>query len=149
MTNEPNKNAFIGASEPVATRGVKLKNDRSKFTQVAEQKAQFEQQADQFVNTKLNRNDLGFKLAKEFMEAVKNKTLSINKSPLQEDVEKNIRNQLIQLAIETNNDPNEINDGMGSAALLTLLLKVALVQRDQINELGYKVEQLEKASRTR
>lgn len=147
MSSEPNKNAFLENEEPIATRGVKLKNDRSKFAQAAEQKAQFEQRADEFVEKKLNRNELGFKLAREFMEAIKNKTLSFNKSPLQNDIEKELRDKLIRLVVETNNDPEEMNDGMGSAALIALLLKVVLVQRDQVNDLAYKVDQLEKASR--
>ncbi len=83
-------------------------------------------------------------LAVQFNKAMADKTLVQNKNLFQQEVEKELLQQMIQLAIEINGDPNEQYDGMGSLSWITLLLKTCYAQRDKINLLEYKVTQLEK-----
>lgn len=84
-------------------------------------------------------------LASQFNKAMADKTLQQNKNMFQQELEKDLLGQMIQLAIEINNDPNE-KEGMGSLSWITLLLKTAFSQRDKINKIEYAVSQLEKKS---
>jgi len=138
--------------EVVATKGVKLKNklsDREKAIQEkqnreAELKERFETLAEQAVDDRQDRNKKALDLARQFMMASRDKTLPVNKGMVAQDVERELRNNLVTFAIEVNNDDMEQYDGMGSVALMNILLKVVLEQRDRINELEYKLVQLEK-----
>lgn len=82
-------------------------------------------------------------LASQFNKAMADKTLSENKNLFQAEVEKDLMTQMVQLAIDINNDPNE-QEGMGSLGWITLLMKTCFSQRDRINKLEYAVQQLEK-----
>ncbi len=85
----------------------------------------------------------GMELSSEFLRVLNDKTLKQNKSIFAKDLEKEVINKLLQLSIEINNDASE-QEGMGSLAVITLLLKVVLLQRDKINELDYTVSDLNK-----
>jgi hypothetical protein len=85
-------------------------------------------------------------LAVNFGKILSDKTLPQNKNPFQKELEKEVVAQMVQWAVDVNNDPNEQYDGMGSMAWITLLLKVAISQRDKINQLEYLVSLLEKKS---
>lgn len=82
-------------------------------------------------------------VATNFNKAMVDKTLPQNKNMIQQDFEKELLQQMIQLAIDINNDTNE-QEGMGSLTLITLLLRTCLFQRDKINRLEYALAQLEK-----
>jgi len=82
-------------------------------------------------------------LATQFNKAMSDKTLSQNKNMFQQDMEKDLLRQMIELAVEINNDGRE-QEGMGSLSWITLLLKTCFSQRDKINRLEYAVSQLEK-----
>lgn len=86
-------------------------------------------------------------LAMQFNRAMSDKTLPQNKNMFQQELEKDLLQQMVQLAIDINNDPNE-KEGMGSLSWITLLLKTCFSQRDKINRLEYAVSQLEKKSTT-
>lgn len=84
-------------------------------------------------------------LATQFNKSMADKTLPQNKNMFQQELEKDLLQQMVQLAIDINNDPNE-KEGMGSLSWITLLLKTCFSQRDKINRLEYAVSQLEKKS---
>jgi hypothetical protein len=80
-------------------------------------------------------------LACQFNKLLSNKTLKQNKNLFSKELEIELLTNMIQLAIEVNNDPNE-QEGMGSLSWITLLLKTALSQRDRLNELEFELHQL-------
>lgn len=126
------------------TKGTKLNNQRSMFSKSNSEKESFEQSADKYIGELKDRNKRAFDLAKQFVDMIKDKTLPENKSIIVQDVEREIKNKLLSLSIEINNDDNEENEGMGSLAIISLLLKVVMLQRDNINSLDYKLNLLEK-----
>ena len=83
------------------------------------------------------------KLAIDFGKMMSDKTLSQNKSLFAQEAERETLSNMIQLAVDINNDPNE-QEGMGSLGWITLLLKTCMVQRDRLNLMEYKFEQVEK-----
>lgn len=141
------RRAFETESKVVVNREVKLNNNKSKLAQAAKEqeaeKYQFEQQADAFIENHEARKNNSLALAIQFMGALKDKTLSQNRGIIAEDVEKEMRTKLVGLAIDINNDPNEEDEGMGSVALINLLMKAVFYQRDRINELEYKLTKIE------
>lgn len=82
-------------------------------------------------------------LATQFNKSMADKTLAANKNLFQKELERDLLGQMVQLAIDINNDPNE-KEGMGSLSWITLLLRTCFAQRDKINLLEYAVTQLEK-----
>jgi hypothetical protein len=82
-------------------------------------------------------------LALQFNKTVMDKTLIENKNIFAQEMERELLQGMIQLAIEINNDSQE-QEGMGSLSWITLLFKTCLSQRDRINQTEYKVFQLEK-----
>ena len=81
-------------------------------------------------------------LALQFKKAMEDKTLYINKSVFARELEKEILSKMINLAIDINEDENE-KEGMGTLSWVTLLLKTCFAQRDKINEIEYRISQLE------
>ena len=81
-------------------------------------------------------------LSKKYIGLLKDKTLKQNKTSFVKEIEKEIIADMVQLAIDINNDSSE-QEGMGSLSWITLLLQVNLAQNNRINELEYKLSVLE------
>jgi hypothetical protein len=79
----------------------------------------------------------------QFQKTVGDKTLPQNRNIFNAEAEKEMLQNMLQLAGEINNDPNE-QEGMGSLTWITLLLKTCLSQRDRMNELEYALSTLQK-----
>ena len=79
----------------------------------------------------------------QFNKTVADKTLASNRNVLNIDAERELLQNMIQLAMEINNDPNE-QDCMGSLTVITCLMKINLAQRDRINDLEHGLVQLKK-----
>jgi hypothetical protein len=79
----------------------------------------------------------------QFQRSMGDKTLAQNRNIFNSETEKEMLQNMLQLATDINNDPNE-QEGMGSLTLITLLLKTCLTQRDKINELEFAVDTLQK-----
>ena len=79
----------------------------------------------------------------QFNKSVLDKTLSQNRNVFSIESEKEMLQNMIQLAIEINNDENE-QEGMGSLTWITCLFKTCLAQRDRINEIEYAMNLLQK-----
>jgi len=81
-------------------------------------------------------------LAMQFNKSMADKTLAQNRNQFQASLEKELLGQMVQLAIDINDDRNEAHEGMGSLSWVVLLLKTCFAQRDKINSLEYQVSQL-------
>jgi len=127
----------------IKNKGLKISNANSKFTKAASEKNDFEQLAGDLIAQKDNRNKKTVEFGTQFISFLKDKTIDQNKSTLSRNIEKDICNKLVVLSLEINSDDTEL-EGMGSAAMINLLFKTVLMQRDSINELDYKVSKLEK-----
>ena len=101
--------------------------------------AQVEEANDKMVDYKKRASEL----FAQYNKTVMDKTLVSNKNVLNIDAERELLQNMIQLAIEINNDPNE-QDCMGSLTVITCLMKINLAQRDRINDLEYSLVQLKK-----
>jgi hypothetical protein len=82
-------------------------------------------------------------LVLQFKKAMEDKVLFENKSIFAHEFEKEILTNMVTLAIDINNDPNE-KEGMGSLSWITLLLRNCFAQRDKINKLEYLISQQDK-----
>ncbi len=79
----------------------------------------------------------------QFNNATADKTLPQHRNMFAIDAEREMLQNMVQLAIEINNDPNE-QEGMGSLTWITCLFKTCLAQRDRINELEYTLDFMKK-----
>ena len=106
-----------------------------------EQKQYFEERVEDIEQKKSQVFETANALASDFMKIMSDKTLHINKSVIN-SIEKDFIKKLLQFSIDLNNDPDESSDGMGSTAILSLLLKNCLSFRDRLNSLEYENSQL-------
>jgi hypothetical protein len=128
--------------------GVKLNNSKSMVNSLPKKpsKDEFVKKATE-VNETLNTYTLrAADLASKFKKVLEDKNLVQNKSLFALEAERDLLSNLVQLAVDMNNDQHE-QEGMGAVGLITLLLRTALIQRDKINQLEYNYSLLEKRIR--
>ncbi|KKN61001.1 hypothetical protein LCGC14_0526260 [marine sediment metagenome] len=125
------------------TKKVLLDPKKSKFAKKAKTRDNFEQRAVQTSERLQGHLTEAFDLGKKYKDLLEDKTISDNKGFLNESREKEIISKLIQYAVKVNVDQDE-HEGMGSVALLTLILKCVLQMRDRYNDIEYKYHLLEK-----
>jgi hypothetical protein len=135
--------------EVVATRGVKLKNksaERKEKEKVEreEYKQKFDERAEKTIQHYNEQNSRAIEIISRFIKMSEDKTLAQNKGGIADDVEREIRQDLIQLALDLNNDENEEDNGKGSVIALSAMTKILLVYRDRLNELEYQLLQLKR-----
>lgn len=82
-------------------------------------------------------------LSTQFKATLEDKTLQFNKTAISKNLEQELKNKLIMLAHEMNNDALE-PESQGSMLLAILTLSSLWIQRDVINDIAYRLEQLEK-----
>jgi hypothetical protein len=92
-------------------------------------------------NKKNSYKQRGSELTIAFKKAILDKTLKRNRNILQEEIEKELLENMIRLSVDVNNDQNE-PEGSGSLMWIILLLKTCLAQRDRINDLEYALTQM-------
>jgi hypothetical protein len=151
---DPNRKiAFSDAHtrEVTATRGVKLKNKSAeKLAQEKkereEYKARFEDNAEKTVKYHEQQGGRAVQIISRYMKMTEDKTLAQNRGSIANDVEREIRQDLIQLALDLNNDEFEEDNGKGSVVVLSALTKVLLQYRDRINQLEFEIQQMKRAS---
>jgi len=125
------------------TKKVKLDNKKSRFSTKVNNKEEFEQKVIS-TNKKMQSHLVeAFELGKQYKDLLDNKTITDNKTFLAESKEKEIIGKLINYAVKINTDQNEL-EGMGSVALITLLLKCVIKMRDRYNDIEYKYHLLER-----
>jgi hypothetical protein len=156
MAKDGDKKAVVSKAftndtgEIVSKKKVELKiSNKGSMTEALPKKPSvegFEQKAAE-VNDTLNSYGIrASDLALRFKRVLDDKTLPQNKNPFQQAAESELLNGLVQLSIDMNLDQNEI-ESMGSVGLSALLLKTALLQRDRINDLEYRLSLLDKQIR--
>ncbi len=121
-------------------KGLKISNVNSSVPKQEDNsyKEEFEKKATEvFQNHEKRNNELMSSVAK-FIPILDDKILEENKSPLVKDLEKEVVLNLIKAAKEINNDESE-EEGSGSIALINLMLRMFLKQRNKINELSHKL----------
>jgi hypothetical protein len=104
---------------------------------------EFQHQVQQVEDRKSGYKQKAADLFVQFVKAISDKTLPQNRSAIGRDAETEMLQQMVQLAIDINNDPSE-PEGMGSMTWITCLFKVCLAQRDRINELEFRVVEFQK-----
>ncbi len=104
---------------------------------------EFQEKVKQAVDKNISYKEKAASLATQFKKMMQDKTLPQNKNVFAQGLEKEVLANMIQLAVEINNDPNE-QEGMGSLTWITLLLSSCLSQRDKINQLEYLISDLQK-----
>ena len=72
------------------------------------------------------------------------RTLNRNRGSIANDVEREIRQEIIKLAEDMNNDENEENDGKGSVVVLSVVTKILLNYRDRLNDMEFEIQQLKR-----
>jgi hypothetical protein len=135
--------------EVVATRGVKLRNKAAEKREAEklereQYKERFEKAADQSVQNEQDTQERSLNTITKFMKMFENKILHRNKTSIALDVEREIRQELVQLVIELDNDETKDEYGTGSVIAITILSKIVLNLRDRINDLEYENVQLKK-----
>jgi hypothetical protein len=130
--------------QPVKTGLKKVSTQKSIFDDMAKKPTQED------LNKKvkhLQEKDSSYKvnfaeLAIELSKVMNDKTLRENKNVFSKEIESELLKKLVNLATQVNNDAE--NEGEGSIGLITLLLKISLLQRDRINSMEYRISLLEK-----
>ena len=129
--------------------------ERVKLKQVSSKKSIFENQEKKpskedleakanIVENKINNNKVqGSQLATKFKKIMAERTLLENKSIFEKDAEKELLTELISFANELNNDPNE-SEGIGSLAVISIMLKILIDMRDRVNKIEYNFILFEK-----
>ena len=124
--------------------GLKFKNvDKSSSTQKKATQEQFEKKVQEVQEKNSSYKRRASELAIQFKKVIEDKTLPQNKNIFANEIERELLANMIDLAVEINNDPNE-QDGMGSLSWITLLLKTVISQRDKINKLEYALYNFDK-----
>lgn len=132
------------------------RENRVKLKQVSSQKSMFEnmpkrkttqQEFRQQVHEGQERSSSykirAAKLVQDFSKIMTDKTLPDNKSIFAKEVERELLGQMMQLAIEINNDSIE-QEGMGSLSWIVVLFNTCLAQRDRLNFLEFKLDKMER-----
>lgn len=126
---------------------IKLDNSKSRFaSKSGEKKVSAENLYNNVSEYKENEREIAkiiIELSRTYIGFIKNKTVRENKSPIEDDLEKETVQKLIQISMELNNDDTQ-PEGIGSLGLINLLFRSVLAQRDIINNLEYKYVQLER-----
>ncbi|MFA5757975.1 MAG: hypothetical protein WC942_01160 [Clostridia bacterium] len=139
--------------EVVATRGVKLKNKNAEILEKEKQekeeyKQKFNKLADKTIEYQDQKSKKAVDCVSKFLSLATDKVLPRNKGVIASDVEREIRQDIIQLALDLNNDETEEDNGKGSVVVLSVLTKIILLYRDRLNDLEYELECLKKSNKS-
>lgn len=104
-------------------------------------KEQFTQEVENQVAKEISNKEKAMEFSKSFRFTINDKTLKQNKTMLNNEFEESLVRDMVSLAVDINNDPDE-QEGMGSLAWITLLLKGMIWYRDRLNSSEYELEQL-------
>lgn len=149
---DPSKVAFADAHtrEHKATRGVKLKNKAAdqkeqEKREREEYRARFDDSAEKTVKYHQDQGSRAIQIIQRYMKMSEDKVLPHNKGGIANDVEREIRQDIIQLALDMNNDELEEDNGKGSIVVLSAVTKILMQYRDRINQLEFEVLQLKRS----
>ncbi len=142
----PEREAFGEGPAEAPKTGLKIDNKKSRYAPppapAAPPAQDFEERADAAVSEVQEKQSRFVRLVRAFMDILGDRTLPENKKPLARQTEEELKDNLVKIAVEFNNDPLAQEDGLGSAALISVLTKAVLMQRDRINQLEHQVHVL-------
>ena len=127
-------------------KGLKLTNEKSSV-KVPRPQVNVKAMRDKILSDKKYKDEVGWNFAKAFLATMKNKTLAENKDPNEKEGEDKLLLQYIEFARIVNNDEGE-EECLGAMAIITMLLRGLLIQRDRMNELEYTVKDLKRQVKT-
>jgi hypothetical protein len=131
-------------NRPKKRKGLKIGNETSSVPAPKQDNtAAFETKAKAAFEKIEDFKSRSYELGSRFRALVEDKTLGINKTQIQKELEAEVLSKLVLLSHDINNDEVQV-EGAGSTALCQLIMKMMLVQRDVINNLAYSVEKLAK-----
>ena len=88
-------------------------------------------------NASLDYNNRAVDVALKFRAAIESTVLAQNKTTNDSLAEKDLIRDIVQLATDMNNDELQ-EEGIGSVAIISLVLRNLLTQRDRINSIDHK-----------
>jgi hypothetical protein len=142
MSNEE-RTSFESKKDNIENvQSVKIDGKKSRYSRQLEKKQDFEKRAEDAQGVLAGRQAQAFDLSKKFIDIMEDKTLSVNKGPMQQSIEREVINKLIDFSVEVNNDVLE-KEGMGSTGLIILLFRSLMIMRDKYNLMEYKMHQIE------
>ena len=135
--------------EVVATRGVKIRTKASiqkeqEDKEREEYSARFAVNADKTMQYHQEKDARAIEVVSKYINMISDKSLVRNRGSIANDIEREIRQKIIQLALDMNNDENEEDNGKGSIVVLTAVTKVLFMYRDRLNDLEFEVQQLKR-----
>lgn len=143
MANQPQAFSKEWVAPEKPRNGLKISNKKSAVGGVAHAKAEFEQAAQQYMDKKQELIKQTLEIGKQFFALLNDKTLNLNKSPINKDIEKETISKIVALALVINQDEAQ-PEGYGSVAIINLLLKSNFLLRDRVNELDFELAKLKK-----
>lgn len=143
--------AFEDKDAPAPRTGIKQQTGtKSMFDNVKTRQntaEQFQQKVQDVQERQSGYKKRAAELFLQFNKTMADKTLARNRNLFNQETEKELLQNMVQLAVEINNDTNE-KEGMGSLTWITCLFKTCLAQRDRLNELDYEHSLLKKRMET-
>ena len=121
----------------------KVSSQKSMFDNAPKKPTQqeFQQQVQQVHEKSSSYKIRAAELANNFSQLMSDKTLAQNKNPFANEVRRELLGNMVQLAKDINNDPNEL-EGDGSLIWIIVLFNTCFDQRDRINQLEYNLSKL-------
>jgi DNA repair ATPase RecN len=137
----------VDPKEPRETK-VKLKqvsSQKSMFENMPKKPTpqEFQQQVQQAQEKSSTYKKRASELATQFAKMMADKTLPENKNLFAIEAKRELLSNMVQLAKDINNDPNEL-EGDGSLIWIIVLFNTCFDQRDRINKLEYALTQIQK-----
>lgn len=129
--------------QPIKKIGLKKANPVITQNNISSKKEIFENQANNQFDKIEDYKQQIWDLSVKYKSFIQSKVLPDNRGPIASNLEKEVLDKLVALASVMNEDPNQ-QEGIGSTALCMLLMKCMLLQRDSINNLIFKLDQLER-----
>src|SRR5258708_5452666 len=149
MTNRnglpPPRGTPLQSPDEYAAKGAVKSQGQSMFDNKRRKPTQqeFQQQVHQVQEVKTGYSKRAAELFVQFQKAISDKTLPQNKNVFNIESDKELLQNMIQLAVEINNDQNE-RESEGSLTWIVLLLKTCFTRRDKMNELEFAMASLKK-----
>lgn len=120
---------------------IKLAN---KTTPEKEQKKSFEEMVGQNESQNKDYNSRSRNLGIQFHKLLADRTLASQKPEVSKRIEQELLSQIQSLGSEINAHPNQ-PEGAGSTFVEAIMLSTVLKMRDRINDLEFRLAQLEKS----
>lgn len=131
-------------NRPKKKKGLKIGNEASSVPIPKQSNAAaFDEQAKAAFNKLEDFKARSYELGTRFKSLIEDRTLGVNKTQIQKELESEVLAKLVALSHDLNNDEVQV-EGAGSTALCQLIMKLMLVQRDTINNLAFQLEKLQR-----